>query len=198
MTATPVRPPRSLAAALAILMSGCSFATVSRVRPPADVDDPRVTDTCTATSQAAVLDTVLGAAGLVAGYGLLLTSIANASCDTTTTGGGTCKPANPGPGLAAIGAGALFAGSAIYGYVSTAQCRRHVEAGGRCANGDLGACQKVKPGWVPPQGWRAGATLEPRPQPAAQPPPAPPAPPAPGAPESPPQPGQPGPAPTSF
>ena len=161
----PTAPRRLLVAALGVLMSGCSFMSVQRPRPPAAIEDPRVADTCTASSQTAIADTVLGAAGLVAGYALMVSAVLE--CNETATG--YCESGNPLPGLAIMGAGGVFAGSAIYGYVSAAQCRRHVVASGRCANGDLGACNRLKPDWAPPAGWRAGPTLEPRLLPASAP-----------------------------
>lgn len=130
----PMLPRRLLAVAIAFLMSGCSFANVHRPRPAAAVEDPRVPDTCTATVRAPVADTVMGAAVLVLGCGLIV-------LDARMRGD------DPVPGLAIMGAGAAYVGSATYGYVSTAQCRRRVAANGRCANGDLVACHKVKPGW---------------------------------------------------
>jgi hypothetical protein len=170
MTTTPVRrPSRVLAAALAIVMSGCSFVSVNRVRQPADVSDPRVLDTCTASSDAAIGDTVLAGAGIIAGNAMLFAAAADASCSSTTTGSSTCKTGDPAPGLAVLAAAMLFTGSAVYGYITTAQCRRHVETGGLCATGDYYACQRLKPGWTPPPGWRAGPTLDPRPVPAALP-----------------------------
>jgi len=184
MTTLRERPTvarRLLAAALAGLMSGCSFVSVQRHRPPAAVDDPGIPDTCTTSSQAAVADTVIGAAALVGGYIAMIVSVMDDIDNCWESSSTTCDEdhGSPGTGLAIMGAGAVYAGSAVYGYVSTAQCRRRVVAGGRCANGDLGACQKVKPGWAPPSGWRAGPTLAPRPvpewpEPAAAPTPAPP------------------------
>lgn len=131
----PTLPRRLPAVATAVLMSGCSIASVQRPRPAAAIEDPRVPDTCTSTVRAPVADTVMGAAVLALGYGLL-------ALDAGMRGAGT-----RGPGLVTIGVGAAYAGSATYGYVSTAQCRRRVAANGRCANGDLVACHKVKPGW---------------------------------------------------
>ncbi len=175
MTTSRERPAvarRLLAAALGVLMSGCSFVSVQRPRPPLAVEDPTVLDTCTTSSQAPIADTVLGAAGLVAGYVAMLVSLADDfDCVETTTS--TCDSGSPAPALALFGAGALYAGSAVYGYVSTAQCRRRVVAGGRCANGDVGACLRLSPGWAPPPGWRAGPTLAPRPLPASSTAPAP-------------------------
>jgi len=154
-----------LAATLGILVSGCSFASVQRPRPPAAVQDPRVLDTCTASSAPPIADTVLGGVGLVAGYVATVVALLDeTSCVDSTTS--SCHSGSVAPGLAMMAAGAVFAGSAVYGYVSTAQCRRRVVVGGRCANGDLNACQKLKPGWVPPPGWRAGAILEPKTPPA--------------------------------
>ena len=172
----------AVAAALAILGSGCSFVSVQRARPPEAVEDPRVIDTCTASKQAAVADTVIGAAALVAGYAMILSeAVKHQDClDSHPYSSSSCDGVgNPLPGLAVAGGSLAFAGSAIYGFTTTAQCRRKVTAGGRCQNGDLAACQKVKPGWMPPPGWRAGPTLEPRPvlappgPPPSTPPPAP-------------------------
>ena len=154
---------RLLAASLVMLVSGCSFVSVQRPRPPDAVDDPRVPDTCTTSSQAPIGDTILGGAGLVVGYvATLVALMGNVDCVDTATS--SCRSGNPAPGLAIMGAGALFAGSAIYGYISTAKCRHRVVASGRCANGDLISCQKLKPGWAPTS-WSAGANLKPRPSP---------------------------------
>ncbi len=187
---------RLLAAALGMLLSGCSFMSVQRPRSPAVTEDPRMPDTCTTSNQAAVADTVLAGVGLVAGYIWLLSEVVKGT-DCIETSTSTCNSGNPAPGLGVMAAGGVFAGSAIYGWVSAAQCRHRVVAGSRCASGDIAACQRLKPGWVPPPGWRAGPTLEPRPVP--MPPPAPPAPPAPGSQEwtqePPPQPGAPPPPP---
>jgi hypothetical protein len=151
-----------LAVALATLTSGCSFASVQRPRPPDAVDDPRTPDTCTTSSEAPVADTVLGGIGLVGGYVAFVLSLAE-DLDCVDTATHSCSSGNPAPGLAVMGAGALFAASAIYGYVATAKCRHRIVASGRCANGDLGACWRVKPGWAPPPAWRSGPTLQPRP-----------------------------------
>ena len=174
--------------ALAVLFSGCSFVSVQRARPPQAVEDPRVLDTCTTSKQAAVADTVIGAAALVAGYAMILSeAVKHQDClDSHPYSSSSCDGVgNPLPGVAVLGGSLAFAGSAVYGYTTTAQCRRKVTTGGRCQNGDLAACQKLKPGWVPPPGWRAGPTLEPRPMPTppapAGSPPA--ATPAPGSPE---------------
>ncbi len=171
MTTSRHRPKvarRLLAAALAMLVSGCSFVSVQRARPPQAVEDPRLVDTCTTSRQAPVADTVLGAAALVAGYAMILSeAVKHQDClDSHPYSSSSCDDVgNPLPGLGVALAALPFTGSAIYGYTTTAQCRRKVTAGGRCQNGDLAACQKVKPGWAPPPGWRAGATLEPRPTP---------------------------------
>ncbi len=202
MKTSPERPALRrgvIASVVAVLASGCSFVSVQRARPPQAVEDPRVLDTCTTSRSAAVADTVIGAAALVAGYAMILNeAVKHQDClDSHPYSSSTCDSVgNPLPGLAVMGGSLAFAGSAIYGYTVTAQCRRKITAGGRCQNGDLGACQKLKPGWVPPPGWRAGPTLEPRPvepPPAAPPPPA--ATPAPGSQEWTQEPQQPGQAP---
>jgi hypothetical protein len=172
---------RLLAAALSTLVSGCAFVSVQRHRPPAAVEDPGAPDTCTTSSGAAVADTVIGAAALVGGYIAMIVSVMDDIDNCWESSSTTCDEdhGSPAAGLAIMGAGAVYAGSAVYGYVSTAQCRRRVAASGRCADGDLGACQKVKPGWAPPPGWRSGPSFAPRPVPvwpeapaAAAPPPA--------------------------
>jgi hypothetical protein len=151
-----------LAAALGMVVSGCSFVSVQRPRSPAAVDDPRVLDTCTTSSGAPIADTVLAGVGLVAGYVATMVALVDeAYCIDRATS--SCHSGNPASGLAVMGTGLIFAGSAIYGYVSTAKCRHRVVAGGRCAYGDFNACQKLKPGWLPPPGWRAGAIFEPSP-----------------------------------
>jgi hypothetical protein len=150
---------RLIAAGLAVTVSGCSFVSVRRPTPRIEVEDPRQLDACTTAPAAPVLDTVLAAAGLVAGYVAMVVSLMeSADCIETTTA--RCDSGSPAPGLALFGAGALFTGSAVYGHVSTARCRRRVAAGGRCADGDLGACQRLKPGWTPPE-WRTGPGLAP-------------------------------------
>lgn len=166
MTRTSAREPRArqlLAAVVCVAYSGCSFATVQRSRPPEAIQDPRVLDDCSASREAPVADTVFAAAGLVAGYALMIAALAkNADCIQTSTN--RCESGNPLPGLGVMAAGGVFAGSAIYGYVTTAQCRRRVVVGQRCGNGDLMSCQRLKPDWMPPPGWRPrGAVLEPMP-----------------------------------
>lgn len=154
-----------VAAALATFMSGCSFVSVQRPRSPAEIADPRLPDTCTTTPASAIADSVLGGAGVAVGYVATVVGLmGDMGCSRTATSG--CSSGNAAPGLAILGAGAAFVGSAIYGYVSTAQCRHRIRAGGRCGTGDLGACQRLKPGWVPPAGWRAGGILEPNLPPA--------------------------------
>lgn len=141
--------PSLLAVALAFLMSGCSIASVQRRRPAAAVEDPRVPDTCTATQAAPIADTVMAAAVLALGYGLIALEAGLRGDDFFM-------------GRAIMGVGAGYAGSAAYGYVSTAQCRRRVAANMRCAKGDLVACQEVKPGWPATGSWRARPMLTPR------------------------------------
>jgi hypothetical protein len=184
---------RPIAAVVCLAFSGCSFATVQRARPAAEVEDPRVVETCTTARSAPVADSVLAGVGLVGGYFGLLAS-AGMDCSTTTTSSGTSRSCGNDGGdavalanLAAMAAGGVFLGSAIYGHATTAQCRRHIAAERRCASGDVWTCDKLSPGWRPPPGWRApGAVLEPVPGsgPGAAPPPIPPpgnAPPAPPA-----------------
>lgn len=155
---------RLIAACTCLALSGCSFVNVQRARPPAEVEDPRVLETCTTTSEAPAADTVLAGVGLIGGYAWMIYSLMPAP-NCTETYSSTCSSrGNPLPGLGAMVAGGVFVGSAIYGYVSTARCRRHIVAERRCASGDLWTCQKLSPGWRPPAAWRApGALLEPVP-----------------------------------
>lgn len=148
---------RLLAAAVAVSFSGCSFATVQRARPPAEIDDPRVADDCTTSKLAPGADTALAVVGVVANVVLTNTK---SSCDPSRS---SCN-SHYLPPLAAGIAGAVFTGSAIYGYFSTARCRNRVAAADRCASGNESACYKLRPTWSPPAGWRpAGAFLEPAP-----------------------------------
>lgn len=152
MTISRARPKlarRLIAAALVMLVSGCSIVSVQRPRSPRRVEDPRVLDDCTRAPAAPILDTVLAAAGLAVGYLAALESSWG-------------SPPGTGPSdlsLAIMGTGALFTGSAVHGHISTGKCRRRVRTGEWCANGDLDACQRLKPGWAPPPEWRPGATL---------------------------------------
>jgi hypothetical protein len=156
-------PRRLVAAAVAVSFSGCSFATVQRARPPAEIDDPRVADDCTTSNLAPGADTALAVSGMIAGNVMLMEmNKADPGCDSTRTRCGTVG--NPVPGLAAIVAGAVFTGSAVYGYFTTAKCRNRVAAANRCATGDGYACNKLSPTWSPPAGWRPpGSLLEPAP-----------------------------------
>ncbi len=162
-----------LAAVVGVALSGCSFVSVQRARPPAKVEDPRAPEECTTSKRAPIVDTVIAAAGFTAAV------VATAAfAEENPDGQGYWIV-----GLPFYAVGGLSAGSAAYGYTTTAQCRRRIALGARCANGDLEACLRRKPGWEPPPGWRAGPTLEPRSPPGA---------PAPGAPpwtSEPPQPG---------
>lgn len=156
---------RLFAAAVAVSFSfsGCSFATVQRARPLTEIDDPRVADDCTTSNAAPGADTALAVAGIIAGNVLLMDATkTDPNCDSRRT---TCGPSgNPGPGIAVALAGAVFTGSAIYGYFSTARCRNRVAAANQCATGNGVACHKLSPGWSPPVGWRPpGALLEPAP-----------------------------------
>lgn len=156
---------RLFAAAVAVSFSfsGCSFATVQRARPLTEIDDPRVADDCTTSNAAPGADTALAVAGIVAGNVLLMDATkTDPNCDSRRT---TCGPSgNVGPGIAVALAGAVFTGSAVYGYFTTARCRNRVTAANQCAAGDGYACNKLRPTWSPPSGWRpAGALLEPAP-----------------------------------
>lgn len=180
---------RVIAASTCLVVSGCSFTTVRRVRPAAEVEDPRVVETCTRVPAAAIADSVVAAVGFAAG--LLMITAAPVSCGPSSTSGtgsngtsnGGCTGGGvPVAGLTAMVAGGVFVGSAIYGHASAAQCRRHVAAARRCANGDAWMCQKLSPGWTPPPGFRpAGSVLELEPGPASPPRAAAPAAPQPGA-----------------
>ncbi|HEX9051473.1 MAG TPA: hypothetical protein VF841_13160, partial [Anaeromyxobacter sp.] len=141
---------RGLAAALGIVLSGCSFTSVQR--PPRTVEDPRVADPCTTSVQAPIADTVLAGAALVGAYVALVVSMVD-RVNTCSGQTGSCSThVDVAPALALVGAGALFGSSAIYGFVGTHQCKRRTSLAGRCAYGDAGACRLLKPGWVPPPG----------------------------------------------
>jgi hypothetical protein len=166
--ARPAAAGRLLAAAACLALSGCSFATVQRARPPAEVEDPRVLDPCTSSPAAPVVDSALAGIGLGVGYLAAALAVApSASCPDTSAGTSSCRRDSSeqfSAGMAAMAAGGVSLGSAIYGHISTGKCRRRLTAGRRCANGDLWMCQKLSPRWAPPAGWRApGAVLEPRP-----------------------------------
>lgn len=163
MSVRAARVRRLLAAAVCVVFCGCSFVSVQRSRAPEAIQDPRVLDDCSTSRQAPVVDTVLAAAGLIGGYAMMLAALMkNVDCVETSTN--KCESGNPLPGIGVMAAGGVFTGSAIYGYVTTAQCRRRVVVGQRCGNGDLMSCQRLKPDWRPPPGWRPqGAVLEPMP-----------------------------------
>jgi hypothetical protein len=154
---------RLLAATVVVSFSGCSFATVQRARPPAEIEDPRVADDCTTSNLAPGADTALAVAGVIAGNVILADATKpDPNCDSRRT---TCGPSgNVGAGLAVAIAGAVFTGSAVYGYLTTAKCRNRVAAANQCAAGDGYACNKLRPTWSPRAGWRPpGALLEPAP-----------------------------------
>lgn len=154
---------RVLAAAVVVSFSGCSFTTVQRARPLGEIDDPRIADDCTTSNAAPGIDTALAVAGIIASNVMLADATKpDPNCDSRRT---TCGASgNVGPGLAVALAGAVFTGSAVYGYFTTAKCRNRVAAANQCAGGDGYACNKLRPTWSPPAGWRPpGALLEPAP-----------------------------------
>lgn len=123
-----------------MLVSGCSFLTVERRRPPAD---PRKLDPCTASKTPPNVDLVLAGAGIVAGV-VAIGVYCNSSADACNGQGGGFIA------LPFFAASEVAVGSAVYGYVATASCRRWTAASARCAAGDRRACLEVTPGWVPP------------------------------------------------
>lgn len=133
------------------LACACSFTTVQRARPTERVEDPRtLDDSCTTSKRAPLVDVVTagvtGIAGMVA---------AGIIWDDMTDGeGGQGGMLVAAPLMAPA---TVLLGSGIYGYTTTAQCRRRIAAGGRCAEGELDACLRLKPGWVPPEGWPSPA-----------------------------------------
>ncbi len=155
------RARRLIAAGVATALSGCSFTTTQR--PPAVVEDPRVSDPCTTSVQAPVADTVLAGAALVGAY-IALVVAAIDSADSCSGQTGACDTHFDGaPALALVGAGALFGSSAAYGFVGSHQCKRRTSLTDQCANGNLGACRRVTPGWTPPPGLLAPRGVPPPP-----------------------------------
>lgn len=160
-SARPTIARRLLAAALGLLMaSGCSFVSVHRPRSRRAIEDPRVRDDCTARSAAPIVDTVLAGAGLAAGVIAYINAVG-------VTAGPDRDRGSPDLAVALLGTGAIFTASAIHGHLSTGKCRRRARIGEWCADGDLDACQRLKPGWTPPAGWFTGPTLPPTPPPVA-------------------------------
>jgi len=108
---TPDNPSWLLAllTGLALATSGCSFVFVTPAAPPSRRD-------CTSSRVAPIADSVLGA------YEVFRTGYAISAPDELYEELGVPREAD-----IAVGAGltALFVGSAIYGYVKTAECERY-------------------------------------------------------------------------
>lgn len=99
----------ALLTALVLAHCGCSFCFVTPAAPPSKRE-------CTSSRVAPVLDSVFG------GYQIVRTGHAILAPDEVYEELGVPREAD-----IAVGAGltALFVGSAIYGYVKTAECERY-------------------------------------------------------------------------
>jgi hypothetical protein len=157
----------ALLVALVLPLSGCSWIFMTKAPEP--VVAPNYPVDCTSSNAAPILDTICSAYFVVNGvYLLTLTDCSSAGFGESCTDSGT-KYAG-----AALSAGlAVLCGiSAGAGYPASTRCQQVKDLNALCITGDLGACQKLRPGWTPPA-QPAPPPNQPPPQPAAPPPPKP-------------------------
>jgi hypothetical protein len=167
----------ALLVALALPLSGCSWIFMTKAPEP--VAAPNYPVDCTASSAAPILDTICSAYFVVNGIYLL------AIPDCASAGfGETCYDSGAKYGGAALSAGlAVLCGiSAGAGYPQATRCQQVKDLNALCITGDLGACQRLRPGWTPsaappypgvtpyPGGPPPPPPAQPAPPPAAAPP----------------------------
>ena len=148
----------ALAAATCLLMSGCSWAFMTK--PPEVVSAPNYPLDCTTSRAAPVLDTIC--VGYFLANGIYLATVA----DCSSAGfGQRCVESGTKTGgiLLSAALGVLCGISAASGYGSAARCEEKKDLNALCITGDQRACERLRPGWVPAATSPSGATSPPAP-----------------------------------
>ena len=133
------------AAAICALMSGCSWAFMTK--PPETVATPAYPIDCTTSRAAPVLDTIC--VGYFIANGIYLASVE----DCSSAGfGQSCVSSSTKAGglLLSAGLGLLCGFSAASGYGYAARCEEKKDLNALCITGDQESCRRLRPGWVPP------------------------------------------------
>jgi hypothetical protein len=178
-----LRRPALTLGVLALGLSGCSWVFVHSAPEP--ITTPQGPIDCTASNTAPAIDSACATVSLAAMSAVL----SNPSC----TGSGCLNTTQFVATAVSSAALAVVCGfSAAQGFQKVNRCQKQQELSLWCRGGEVGACQKLTPGWLPPM----PVPLTPRePMPSAPPPP--PYAPPPLPPEAPP-PGYPPPPPPPF
>jgi len=178
-------PLRILALLLAGLTgSGCSFLFMQTPKEPITAPDAPIE--CTASGAAPAMDSTCASLGL-----FLISAAATTQSCSGNGGPSGCLTTGEAIGVA-VGATAMTVActvAAAVGWKRASRCQQLKTLNAWCLGGDLTACQKLVPGWLPPP----PVPVTPRePMPIAPPPPPPgglfPPPPPPPPPPTPPPP----------
>ena len=132
------------AAAICILISGCSWAFMTK--PPQTVATPAYPIDCTTSRAAPILDTIC--VGYFIANGIYLASLE----DCSSAGfGQSCVSSSTKAGglLVSAGLGLLCGFSAASGYGYAARCEEKKDLNALCISGDQESCRRLRPGWVP-------------------------------------------------
>jgi hypothetical protein len=120
-----------------LLMSAlpaCSFALIKgRPSPPVD---PNSRLECTASRAAPAVDVALAVLSAGGGALALATAPPSTCTDYSCVGADSVK----GLGVAGLVVGAVYAASAVYGFVKTSGCRDALAAQRACLTGDTAIC----------------------------------------------------------
>jgi hypothetical protein len=130
---------------LAMAGSGCSFLFMRTPKEP--ITSPEAPIECTASGTAPVLDTTCASLGLF----LIGAAATNPSCNGSGGPSG-CLTTGEAVGVA-VGAAAVTVActfSAAAGWKRATRCQEMQTLNAWCLRGDLTACQKLVPGWLPP------------------------------------------------
>ena len=158
----------ALLVALSLPLGGCSWIFMTKAPDP--VVAPNYPVDCTSSNAAPILDTICSAYFVANGIYLL------AIPDCASAGfGQSCAESGAKYAGAALSAGfaALCGFSAGAGYPAATRCQQVKDLNALCITGDMGACQKLRPGWAPPAGIPgapAPPAMPPAPPPGAPPP----------------------------
>jgi hypothetical protein len=141
-----------------VFSSGCSWAFMTK--PPEVVSAPNYPIDCTTSRAAPVVDTLCLSYFVI--NSVYLASVADCA---TASFGQTCYSQSTKTGgiLLSAGLGLLCGLSAASGYASAARCEEKKDLNALCITGDVRACQRLRPGWVPAASGPSFGTMPPPP-----------------------------------